>query len=501
MFQELLLEKKNLDKIEIYKKLLTLEPDTYNLLWLSHFFNLSYSKTMSAITEIDVDLQTIEPDFQSIITDNHKIVLREELPSEGSLTTYLIQQDIPFRFIIEMIENKYEHLDEFSNQNFASSSTVRRKLAPLAKFLAQYHIRLKLSTMDLSGDERIIRTVFSTLLWLSSRGSEIPINHFDTDEVNRVVKNTLYLTPKNDRVPSMAIIRKIDADIAYYRIRNNHFVEDDPNYGMVLPEGQMLDKFSFGELVGAPPEHQYAETRYMAFRQFFGPVFFEKDDPLFDLPRSDLEENSPKVNDFLQRFRKFVEEEILDYSKLPIEDQEKIHVLRGNVVMIFFNYLVFKSRVPFPFLLTESENLSRNRIYDSLFRKFERFLKKIARDPQVRWINYCIDDMCKIFTVLLLPEYEENEKEYNINVTLIQEEQYIYNHKMEKFLQSLAFVNYLPYEEAKSEDYDLIIASSKLSTKNNPRENVYIFPYSLDEKNYLELRIALKELHIDKITI
>lgn len=501
MFRDLLLEKKNLDKIEIYKKLLTLEPDTYNLLWLSHFFNLSYSKTMSAVTEIDLDLQIIDPDYESIITDNHKVVLHENLPSEDALTTYLIQQDIPFRFIIEMIENKYEHLDEFSNQNFASSSTVRRKLAPLTKFLSQYHIRLKLSTMELSGDERIIRSVFSSLLWLSSRGLELPIDHFSIEDVHRMIHKTMAIPPKNDHVPSIVYLNKITADITYHRIKNGHFVKDEPSYDMVIPPTQIIDKLSWGEFVGAPPEHQYAETRFMAFRQFFGPVFFEPDDPLFALPRDMYSETAPKVFDFITRFEKFIQEEVLDISQLPNVEKEQLNVLRGNLIMVFYDYMVFKTRVPFPFLLTESENLSKNRIYDSLYRKIERFLKKLARDPQARWINYCIDDMCKMFTVLLLPEYEESATEFNINVALVKEDQYIYDHKMEKFLLSLSCVNYLPFEPEKAEDYDVVITSSRFTKNLLPKANVVIFPYTLDEKNYLELRILLKETHIDKITL
>lgn len=354
--------------------------------------------------------------------------------------------------------------------------------------------------MELSGDERIIRAVLSSLLWLCSREVDPPISQFDPEDVQKIVKDSLKLTPKNERVPITPLFRKIDADISYHRVRNGNYVQDDPNYDMIL-QTNLLDETGYGEFIGAPEEHQYAETRFMAFRQFFGPVFFEKDDPMFDLPREDLPKNAPKVYDFLLKFVDFIGEEVLDSTLLPEEDQEKVHVLRGNLTIIFFNYLVFKTKVPFFFLLTESENLAKNRIYNDLYCKIEKFLKKLAREPQARWITYCLEDMCKIFTAMLLPEYEIVAKQFNLNVSLVIEDQYIYNHKMEKFLMSLAFVNIHPFSWEEINQFDIIISSSRSIKNIHPEANIIVFPYTMDERSFLDLRIVLKELHIDKITL
>ncbi|MDH6365744.1 hypothetical protein M2139_002774 [Enterococcus sp. PF1-24] len=501
MFRRLLLEKKNLDKIEIYRKLLTLQPNTYNLLWLSHFLDLSYSKTMSTITEIDLDIHLIDKRLEPMITSNHKIIISAKLPPEEILTIYLIQQDVPYRFLIEVIEDKYEHLDQFASHNYASPSTVRRKVAPLVKFFAQYGISSRLSTMELIGDERIIRSVLASLLWLCSNGTDLPFSHFNPKAVTYKIKKSLACRPLNNRILSVDDFHKLDADIAYHRIRNHHYVKDDPNYDMVLTETLILEKTEWGAFLGAPFEHQYAETRYMAFRQFFGPVFFDKDDPIFDIPREELPKTAPKLYDFLKQFQTFIDEEILRRYYLSDEDQENIHVLRGNLVMIFFNYLVFKTKVPFFFLLSRTEVLTKNRIYLTLYKKIESFFSKLAAEEEGQWIYCCMDDMCTFFTGLLLPEYELSAKEFNLDIALIIEDQYIYNHKIEKFLNSLTYINFVPFELKKVNDYDLVITSSHIMKSQYPNANIVIFPYTLDEHRFLELRIIIKELHIEKNTL
>lgn len=494
-----MLDKRNLTKIYIYEKLLTLDFSKYNLLWLSQFLNQSYVKTVSIIEEIDSDLSTINPGVSSIIAEDHKVVLSSSLPEATVFISYVIQKDIPFHFLINVVEEKYQSLGEFSERYYVSPSTVRRRLTPLNKFLRDYHVTLKLSTLEMIGDERNIRAILTSLLWLSSRGIDLPISCIDSEETTNIIDNSLYIRPKNDQASPSFLFRKLEADISYHRIQKKHYVEDDPCYDLVISNDLLINTNEWGKFVGAPKEYQYAETRYMAFRQYSGQVFFEENDPIFDIPKDELSKRAPSLNLFLSEFTDFIIEEIFDFDLQDLAFSDISNVLKGNISMVFFSYYVFKSNTPSLFVLTESKNMMNNKIFVHVYEKIKKKLTDLSRNADFQWMSLCLKDISMVFAAMILPDYELHAKQFHLVVSLILENDYIYNHKMEVFLRALPYIDYQVYSEnINIEEYDVVIASSYVKPSENSQNKFLKVSYSLNEKVFSELNSTLHDMFLEK---
>lgn len=495
MFYDLMLDKKEISKTMIYRRLAALEPGEYNMNELSQLFPFSYSKILAAVGEIESVL--MELGYPATLFVGNKVFFSESLPTETIFSAYLIQKDIPFLFLLDLITEEPIDFPAFANKNYTSQSTVRRKLVPLRQFLMDYHIHLSVSTMKLIGDERNIRTVLATLLWMSSRGKSFPIQCFEQEKVKKYTKMMTSLMPKNNPAASITALQDIDAAIAYFRIRNGHFVRDDQLYDVFHDEVKQEVK-AWRQVFDLPAGQLEIETRYIAFRHYFGAVFFEKHHFLSEKLAVKIRETAPEEDLAIQKFKAFIKKEVLDFSKLSSMRKEHFSILWENLTSVFFTYQVYRSNVLFPFFLMEPEDLPNNLIYTDLFQKLSGFMNGLSRERQNDWIAHCKNDMCRIFAALLLPEYEMSAEKYKLNIAIVQEERYVYIHKLEGFLQSLSYINYQPFEEDKADSYDVIITATKIDQQTVPSAKIIFFTYTMDESEYLNLEMSLKKLYIWK---
>ena len=499
MFRQLMLDDRNQEKIRLYRRLLTLKPDIYNFSWLSHFFTLPYSRIVSLIKEINQQLLKIEPQRGDLLTDEQKIVLTAAMPSEESLTISLIRQDIPYLFLLEVIENHYETLEDFADFYHVSPSTVRRKLLPLKNYLAQYHITIKFSTLELLGSERTIRALLTALLWWSSRGRELPIDHFAIHEVNRQMRACLLLSPQNEQIATTKLLHKLDADITYHRVANGHYIEDFPVFGMNIMEKVLLKRGNWGSYIGAPTEYWQAETSYMAFRLFYGPVYCNPHDPALIVVREMMPSSSPQLNQFLLMLRQFIHIELFKKTAVPPSTEDEFALLLGNFITIVYNYLVFQSKIPFFLLLNVDKAMEKSRMFQALLDRCKGFFERIAQEFYQDWLDECLDDMCYIFAAMLLPDYEMSPHSLRLRVAILLDDQYVYNRWMKKFLNSLFYVDFQDFKTDKLNTCDVIITSNYQLLQPTPNTPIILFPLSNNTEDFFKLGATLEKYYLSKI--
>ncbi|WP_125591195.1 helix-turn-helix domain-containing protein [Companilactobacillus jidongensis] len=105
----------------------------------------------------DIDLQIIN-NVGVIFNHNASFNL-------GNLTQLLINQTIESKLLDAMFTNKFDNINQFSMNNFVSSSTVRRKLKNLEKCLNDYHLSINLNPLEIIGNEANIRYMFYQYYW------------------------------------------------------------------------------------------------------------------------------------------------------------------------------------------------------------------------------------------------------------------------------------------------------------------------------------------------
>ncbi|WP_125705444.1 helix-turn-helix domain-containing protein [Lacticaseibacillus daqingensis] len=176
-FEELFLEKADLQKFDMFRRLVRAHNDTLTITDLSLQMNLSYQQSYNIFQELLQDV--------AALTGLSRATAKRAL-TQGTLTLSvdryrytLLEDTIAFQFLDYVVQASQPRVDQFSADHYISHSTLLRKTTPLRRFLTRYRLKLSLTQAKLTGDEKQIRLFLQQVYWLAYRGLRWPFKAID----------------------------------------------------------------------------------------------------------------------------------------------------------------------------------------------------------------------------------------------------------------------------------------------------------------------------------
>ncbi|MDT2757547.1 helix-turn-helix domain-containing protein [Enterococcus asini] len=165
LISSLFLTNQQQKKVQFLQQMNSFPDDEYAPHALSKQLKWNYQPFWQLLQEIDQDLVSLGE--TPLLTSNKKIRWRHNPQRNNIFLSYQIQQSIPHQFLTESLIHPGTSLKEFADQRFLSTSTVTRRMRPLASQLEQEGISLNLAQMYLIGEEHIVRMSYIHYLWLT----------------------------------------------------------------------------------------------------------------------------------------------------------------------------------------------------------------------------------------------------------------------------------------------------------------------------------------------
>jgi hypothetical protein len=247
------------------------------------------------------------------------------------------------------------------------------------------------------------------------------------------------------------------------------------------------------ELLDLSEETARKEARFLAFLAFYGPTYSFEDDPLFDVPRKELQVRSKDIFQFFSEFNQRVLHPLLENYPSP----GRVTLLEANLVNILFNFMIFKQRIPF-FSLMQRENFEGDEIiFPIIYRRIYAFIENYPFKNS--WQSACLDDMSLIMAQLILPTLKEHQKSIKLNVAILSEDNYVYINNVKSMLADFTFVELLPYTQENRQEIDLLIYPSKLFYIKNEEIQTLTLSLTSLRDDFFEVYNRLKTTYEEKL--
>lgn len=475
-------------RFNIFKYLNQSTKQVLSINQLSEDLALNYQQGVIELNEIDQELAEIRPNHETIMMRAGKVNLENINATVDEYRYHLLQQAVPFQFILYFMNEENPTIEQFCEKYFVSRSTVSRKIDKLKRYLKGFNIRFTYTEAGMSGDERLIRLALFNLLWLGTRGIECPLQVDDQSLKQIVATYKDYFPLSRTYFGNQEI--KLFASIILIRIKNKKFVKYDPRYNFLMKDNPYYDFISLRDLVEVPltTRQLKGESSFIYLLAHSSPFYTIRDDQSMKQALHDFEARPNPVNDFVTEFRNFAKKALFPNHPETMDDP----LLVANLLNITFTYFIF--RQPFPTItdLLMDPNEKQTRGEYILFQNIQNFTQMAKDNPSYSFISSIHPLLTRSFKRLLLPYFNQFPYAYNLKVGIALEHNAIFVRDLYRFLEDLRFIDAEPYDVSLKDDYDLIISSSSLLKKEKPHIPLYQLdlPYTKNElvPLYLELR-------------
>ncbi|WP_339101867.1 helix-turn-helix domain-containing protein [Candidatus Enterococcus clewellii] len=456
MIYETMLNKNQQEKIEVYALLISLPEGTYSKNGLVGEFSFSYNRLCAILEEIHQDIKELTQQERGILIDG-KVDKTPCWIILDHYVTHVLKNSISYKFLMALLSEEEKNIEAFCVKHDVSESYTRRNIKKMVAYLANFNIHVTISSIQMTGDERLIRIIFTYFIWNCTFGDEFRDSFCSIQELAQAFDPILKLPPKtSDSYRYSDQLRQIHAEIMYRRLNMGHTMVDSEEYDILI-EGNYTNCYQpLQELFSMTEETAKIEARFLAFLAFYGPTYSFEEDPLFDVPREELQLRSNKMFQFFAEFNKKVLHPLLEnYSNAG-----RVTLLEANLVNILFDYMIFKQRIPF-FSLMQREDIEEDEIifpiiYNRIYDFFESYPFSTS------WQTECLDDMSLIMTHLILPTLKEHQKSIKLNVAILSEDNYVYINNVKSMLADFTFVEMIPFTQDNCKKIDLLVYPSKL---------------------------------------
>ncbi|MBL1229022.1 helix-turn-helix domain-containing protein [Enterococcus sp. BWB1-3] len=486
MFEELILEDITKRKLTLFNLLAYLPDDYYSINFLESNLDFSYSRVSYLLELIQQDLDEINQEPTNFITDQG--IHYDRSVSYDQYYQYLITRSIPYLLLLSIIYYPQDTLDDFCRKNFLSKASVIRKSKSLNNYFKQFNIKLNISQLKLTGEERMIRIVLYALVWFTSQNANLPDVGLSID-YEKVQNNVDPLFPESRSYSASKQIQLL-LDIVYLRVTNGYFLTETATISAYIPTSVELSKDFFGAIVDNDAVLE-AEAQFSALLLVITPNFYSEKDPRFYFLEHYLEIEENQATVLFKEFWHFLE---TTYGFSKYEHR----VIYGNTANIIFPITILKKAVPGVLTANNNSNHIQNKYFLELHDSFKVFFRKISKRKNFSWLSEQIALLSIAFALLMFPSWEKLKNNKMINVGLIAESNYLLNQHLINFLDELTFVKLETFTENYS-DFDLIIATSSCLFPKECTASTFVFRYSKDnQKQYVALYQMLKEVQNNK---
>lgn len=497
LYEKLMMDSAMLTKFNLFKRITQIKQSEYAIQQLADEMSLNYQQAVSFLSEIDQETGAIDSKQKSFLTKAGKINSLNLLVTIDDYRYFLLQSSIPFQFILYFLNYPNPTIDDFCKRHYVSRSTVDRKMLPLKKHVKKFNLRFTYTEANLVGDERIVRVALFNTLWLGTRGSFWPFK-VKREHVEKMLENIskyfplskTYLGSKElTYFAAIFLCRTMKKIFVAYDERYNFLMKDNPYYE--FEQIEQANPFRF-----LPPKQRHAECSFIFFLAHYAPFYTVENDPSLVQTLVDFSKRSNIIFDLTSEFLVYAKNEIF-FSEKELPDHS---LLLGNLLNITFTFYVL--RQPFPDLEKLVTSPAQKKKTDTFLEtKICEFMNLKAEEKKYAFLKTIKHHIVRSYKGILLPYYDEPKYSEHLKIGIAFEHNFVLVRKMYRFLDGLGFIDAVPFEEKKAEDYDLIISSSLLPLRQQPNLPLYFWDLSSKEEDLSALYKKLQQLFEQKNTI
>lgn len=491
MFEEMMLEDISTRKLTLFKLLIELsDKTTCSINFLEQHLDYSYSRIVYLLEQIQQDLTDITGN--SIVLLDSKGVHIENLITYDTYYQYLIVQGVPYQLLVSILYFPEDDLEAFCQKNYLSRASVIRKSKALVEYLKQYDIRLNSSQLKLIGEERVIRIMLYTLIWLSSQGVNLPESEKMAIDYDDLTETICPFFPDSYSYSGYRQI-KLSIDVVYLRVLSGNYLRKQTEIAPYIPSDIDYATKFWHPLI-KDPEAIAAEAEFSAFLLSSSPNFFRASDYRLRFLSSRIKTSDDVASELFKHFCNFFAVKLMKDESI----WENNPILYGNIANIIFENVILKGTPPTLFHLLPEKPYEKNEYYHKLVSEFQRFFKSIAKQKRFSWLNKNTNRMIDMLAFLLLPLYESSIEENILRVAMIAESDFLLIQQLRFFLEKLPFVVLIAYHYNRPDLFDFIVATSTYLLPDNSDSPSYVFRLTSSDDQYSELYQVLQEAQAQK---
>lgn len=493
MIYETMLNKSDREKIEVYALLVSLPEGLYSKNGIVGEFSFSYNRLCAILDELHQDICEITKKSAGILNDG-KVAISSTMILLDYYATHILKNSVSYKFLLSLLSESEETIEIFCEKYGVSESYTRRNIKKMVSYLAQFGVHVTISSVRLSGDERLIRILFTYFIWNCTFGNEFEEVCCSIEETAQAFDPILKLPPKtSDSYRYSDKLRQLHAEIMRRRLKNQHVVEDTAEYDILIGENYTGCFQPLQKMFGTTEEIAQKEARFLAFLAFYGPTYSFENDPLFDVPREELNIRSSEIFDFFAEFNQKVLHPLLENYPNP----GRIVLLEANLVNILFNYMIFKQKIPFFSLMQREDITADGVIFPIIYSRIYDFIKDYPFSSS--WQAECLNDISLIMAHLILPTLKEHQKSIKLNVAILSEDNYVYINNVKSMLADFTFVELIPYTLENREKIDLLIYPSKLFHLKNEEIQTLTLSLTSLRDDFFGVYTTMKTVYEEKL--
>lgn len=491
LYEELMFDSSLLLRFNIFKYLVRSNKQIIAISQLSDDLDLNYQQSVIELTEIDQELTEINAEHVSFMMRAGKINLENITSTIDEYRYYLLQQAVPFQFVLYFLNEENPTIDHFCEKYFVSRSTVSRKIDTLKKHLKKFNLRFTYTEAGMSGDERTIRIALFNIVWLGTRGIDYPLN-VDREKVDALVDHYKSYFPLSRTFFGTQELR-LFAGVVLARIRKNHFTKYDPRYNFLMKDNPYYDFTSLSKILDIPltTRQLKGESSFIYLLAHYAPFYTIRDDACLKQTLHDFAIRANPVNELVGEFRRFAKKTLFPDNPALMDDP----LLVGNMLNITFAYFIF--RQPFPNILSlvvpPNHHMTQGEFI--LEQNITKFMETSSENPSFHYIRSIYVLLAKSFKHLLLPYFNQFPYSKDLKVGVAMEHNAMFVNELYRFLDDLRFIKAEPYDTSLKDDYDLIISSSLLLKKQKPELPIYLLDHAYSEHELIPLYLKLRQMY------
>jgi hypothetical protein len=491
-YEELMMDSAILLRFNIYRHLLHVQTKQFPINQLAEAMNLNYQQTVIELTLIDSEIKKIDEQHQSFMMRAGKINTDNLSVSLDDYRYYLLQQTVPFSFILYFLNDPEPTIEGYCGQYDVSRSTISRKILPLKNYLKQFGLRLTYTDMGITGDERLARIALFAILWLGTRGLEQPID-VDSEKLETVVAHYQKYFPLSQTYFGNAELRLFAAiilarlskkQVAKYDARANFLLKNNPYYDFRFMEDFLGEDFTTRQAKG--------ESGFIYLLAHITPFYTVAEDQCLLQTIEDFKQRKnpvyPLVKEFLEFSGKqfFTDQSVLDNP-----------AILGNLLNITYSFYIFQKTIPNIYQLVTKPKM-RDGQQQFVEAKIQEFFHTVTTNSDYSFVLTCREELQEAFKTAVLPYFDWTAHVSKLKVGIAIEHNDLFVRNLYQFLYDLRFVQAEPYDLSLREDYDLIISSSSLLQKQKPNLPVYLWEHNYEDADLVRLYQRLRGIYTEK---
>lgn len=444
-FDEIMLGKQERRKLELFQVMSKLSLEQCTIHYLQSLMVHSYSRVKTLVESIELDLRNFfAPDLQLLDAQGIQVVRLQAFRYEDYYSR-LVLSGVPYMVVKAMLVAPEMDLNAFCQHYYYSPSSVKRKTAGLAAYVGEYGLKLNLAQLELVGDERFVRMVFYSLLWLA--GKQLP------PEEQQVAGRPTFMGALQPYLPngeSIASEHQLSLlyDVCSYRFQKGHYIEIPAKHETYL---NRLDFTTVYPMWQATTAVQQAEIDFILYWLTAIPNFYDYTDPR--LAKMVTYITQQPLNGLIQRLVDAVR------SQFPQDFFWQDTCFWGNLTNIVLLYYQVEKPVPIMFDLVRDIERPHFRTWHEAKQLFQLFFQTEAERTDA-WLLTCLPEMAELLADVVEYSLKQAGQTKKLRVALIAESNVLITDQLLNFVTNLGFVEITALNHD-SQAVDAIIATSR----------------------------------------